>query len=130
VRNPTVGDDGVLQSTSVLSDCQLTYSAADCDREQCPWIAYSTAEPDSDPDDAPFWFDFGCIATLGCTGCGFEQQLESSYRALVEQTAPGRPNEGFLRDDSVLAVIYLTTRTTARPATRRSSTPSATTSNR
>jgi hypothetical protein len=40
-------------------------------------------------------------------GCGFHMSLDATVRALVEQSAPGRPNEGFLRPESVLVVLYL-----------------------
>jgi len=47
---------------------------------------------------------FSCMAQLGTSGCGFEQHLESMKRALE----PGNlDNEGFLRDDARLAVIFL-----------------------
>ena len=45
---------------------------------------------------------FGCMARLGTTGCGFEQPLESIYRALQ----PGK-NAGFLRDNAILAVVII-----------------------
>jgi hypothetical protein len=47
---------------------------------------------------------FSCIATLGTTGCGFEQPLESIRQALSASTLE---NTGFLRDDSLLAVVIL-----------------------
>jgi hypothetical protein len=50
--------------------------------------------------------DIGCIARLGINGCGWEQQLEASYRALV--THREGFNAGFLRGDSILVVIFLT----------------------
>ena len=34
-----------------------------------------------DPSNLPIWQDFGCIATLGTGGCGFEQPPESSLAA-------------------------------------------------
>jgi hypothetical protein len=110
--NPTTGDNGVLQNRDhgVIDGCQPTYSAADCDRAECPWLSSSADHPDdgSDPSNPPIWEDFGCIATLGTGGCGFEQQLESSLAALTTQAGPGMPNEGFLRDDSLLVVVYVT----------------------
>jgi hypothetical protein len=48
---------------------------------------------------------FGCIASVGTAGCGFEHQLESVNQAL---TAGVPENHGFLRDDAVLAVVFLT----------------------
>ena len=54
---------------------------------------------------------FSCMATVGApttagyTGCGFESQLESVYRALRD---PIPENAGFLRDDAILAVVWVT----------------------
>jgi hypothetical protein len=48
---------------------------------------------------------FSCIADLGTMGCGFEQPLEALYKALDPATTA---NSGFLRADSVLAVILVT----------------------
>lgn len=104
-ENPEAGDDGVLQNRGRLEWCDEVFSADACDREECPWLDHQGDEPDG---SLPLWDEFACIATLGTSGCGFEQPLEASYRALVEQTRPGRPNEGFLRPDSLLAIIYVT----------------------
>ena len=71
--------------------------------------------------------DFGCFATLGVNGCGFEQQLEAMLKAVSPssrddffgfsgtygtvsqfgQGAPNGPNRGFVRDDAVLAVVIV-----------------------
>jgi hypothetical protein len=52
---------------------------------------------------------FTCIAALGDSGCGFEQQLRAIVRALG---ADGRPapieNQGFLRPDAYLFIVMLT----------------------
>jgi hypothetical protein len=50
--------------------------------------------------------EFTCVATLGTGGCGFEQQLESVRRALIDRTAD--TNSGFLRADTALAVVLVT----------------------
>ncbi len=111
-EDPVRGDGGVLQNLGRLDECAVTYSAADCDRDrgECPWLTHSRDFPDdgSDPDDPPIWEDFACIATLGTEGCGFEQPLESALAALTVQAGPGRPNAGFLREDSLLAIIFVT----------------------
>lgn len=107
--NSTTGDNGVLQNRDqgTVLGCQPTYSAPGCRREECPWLAHSVEYPDADPANDPIWEDFGCIATLGTGGCGFEQQMESTLAALTVQAGPGMPNEGFLRPDSLLAIIYV-----------------------
>ncbi len=46
---------------------------------------------------------FSCIALLGTQGCGFEQPLESMMRALNNNPN----NEGFLRPNAFLAVIFI-----------------------
>jgi len=48
---------------------------------------------------------FDCVASLGTMGCGFEQPLEAMYKALDPATTA---NAGFVRADSVLAVILVT----------------------
>ncbi len=48
---------------------------------------------------------FSCMASVGSQGCGFEHQLESVYAALHN---PIPENQGFLRDDALLAVVFLT----------------------
>jgi hypothetical protein len=47
---------------------------------------------------------FACMTNLGTEGCGFEQPLEAMHAALDNNPANG----GFLRDNSVLAVIFVT----------------------
>lgn len=64
--------------------------------------------------------EFSCIAKLGKNGCGIEQQLESMLKAVTPQSSPllfagattgqGNPsgaNQGFLRDDAVLAIVNI-----------------------
>ena len=48
---------------------------------------------------------FACIARLGTSGCGLEQQLEAMRRAL-DKSVP--ENAGFLREDARLAVVFVT----------------------
>jgi hypothetical protein len=48
---------------------------------------------------------FTCMASTGDKGCGFEQQLEAVYRALHDDIPE---NRGFLRDNALLVVVYLT----------------------
>jgi hypothetical protein len=47
----------------------------------------------------------GCMASLGDAGCGFEQPLEAAYRALHDHL---HENDGFLRDDALLVVVFVT----------------------
>ncbi|MCU1277990.1 MAG: hypothetical protein JWM53_1536 [bacterium] len=59
---------------------------------------------------------FTCMATVGSRGCGFEHQLESVYAALTNRVE----NAGFLRDDALLAVVFVTNEDDgSAPATAR-----------
>ncbi len=66
-----------------------------------------------------FATDFACLARVGTDGCGFEMPLEAALKALTPSTSELRfasdsvghadgVNEGFLREDSVLAIVVLT----------------------
>jgi hypothetical protein len=101
------GDDGILRTVhgSAGAECPSTGSA------------YATFEDGGDP--AVFADEVACMAIIGTGGCGFEQQLEASLKALTPSTSELRfrdgavghgdtENSGFLRDDSALAVITVT----------------------
>jgi len=47
---------------------------------------------------------FSCIANVGIDGCGFEQTLEAMRLALDDNPN----NVGFLRDDALLAIVFIT----------------------
>ena len=48
---------------------------------------------------------FGCMASVGSMGCGYEQPIEAVYKALHDQPAE---NHDFLRDDALLVVMWVT----------------------
>ncbi len=55
---------------------------------------------------------FKCNAGIYVNGCGLEAQLESVWRALIQNDAraiPGNaaPNAGFVREDALLAIVML-----------------------
>jgi hypothetical protein len=118
---PGFGDDGILRDvpgpTADASCTTPTYASA--------YAPYSGAMP-AGLDG--FIAQISCTSALGNSGCGFEQQLEAGLLALspnaaTSYTAPGwtvpafpegrmgqgdLANAGFLRDGSVLAVIFVT----------------------
>jgi hypothetical protein len=99
--SPAAGDDGILQHATEAAGCSPDYPS---------YLSYTiggTEEPDP-ADVSALSHDFGCIAVLGTQGCSFEQQLEAALKALTLHSLPGGANEGFLRDDSMLAVIFIT----------------------
>lgn len=109
--DPITGDDGALQAQGRGEGCPIQLNSADCERASCPWLSHSPEHPDDGSIPAqglPLWEEFGCVAALGVTGCGFEQPLEASLRALTFQSNPGRSNHRFIRDDSLVVLVYLT----------------------
>ena len=78
-----------------------------------PYIQYAFGANGPTTSNLPAGQDlaatFTCMASVGSLGCGFEHQLESVYQAL-KPTLPATStnNAGFLRDDALLAVIFLT----------------------
>src|SRR5690606_24408569 len=50
---------------------------------------------------------FSCVASVGAEGPGLEMPLEAARLAIGPRVADGS-NDGFLRDDALLAVIVLT----------------------
>lgn len=90
---------------------RLVEGGADCAAQPRPWLARSQEAPDdgSDEADPPIWEDFDCLASsVGTSGCEVEQPLEAALLALTVQTRPGGPNEGFLRPDSFIAIVFVT----------------------
>jgi hypothetical protein len=95
--DPVDGDDGVLlhEPSDEVSGCDSSYP---------PFLGYASETPDT---GAIEWIGtgFACIASLGIDGCGFEQQLKASTRALIDHRDGA--NAGFLRPDSIVVIVYL-----------------------
>ncbi|MBW2735272.1 MAG: hypothetical protein JRH20_23050, partial [Deltaproteobacteria bacterium] len=94
------GDRGALQSMARVPGCPTPTD---------PWISYNkgTHNVGGCAGDAMQCVKdaFRCISTLGIEGCGFEMPLESARRAVDPML---NTNPGFLRDNALLAVIFLT----------------------
>ncbi|MBO6934459.1 MAG: hypothetical protein JJ863_05780 [Deltaproteobacteria bacterium] len=101
---PMPGDDGILlnETRSGAATCSDTFETR--------FLTYDPGVGINALAD-----DLTCLASVGLDGCGFEQQLEAMARALVPSTnmaidrgkADG-PNDGFLREGSVLIVSVVT----------------------
>jgi hypothetical protein len=69
-RHINGGDDGLLQHPGNTGPgCMATYPQ---------WLSFVQGKDNPDAIAR----DFGCIANLGTSGCGFEQQLEAGLKAL------------------------------------------------
>ncbi|MBW2735816.1 MAG: hypothetical protein JRH20_25805 [Deltaproteobacteria bacterium] len=94
------GDRGELQHTARIPGCPTPTD---------PWISYAegahnipctNADPMECVKEA-----FTCIAALGSEGCRFKMPMESARLALdISNDA----NPGFLRDDALLMVVFIT----------------------
>lgn len=90
--------------------CNVTVDVSACEGDS-PLIISST-DPryqgnDGALDRSRVSRDFGCNASVGTSGTGFEMGLDAARAALSPQLAQSA-NAGFLRDDAMLAVIFLT----------------------
>ena len=113
-----LGDDGVLRETgnTSITGCMAMYPR------------FLNFQPGGAQTPEEFGTDVGCVSTVGTGGCGFEQQLEAILKAVspsapTSWTADGYApptffrgslghadgdNVGFVRDNSVLALIPVT----------------------
>jgi hypothetical protein len=98
--NSAVGDDGCMRHTP-------NPAVAGCGSSYPTFLARNPANAASYTAEM-MAVDFTCVATLGTQGCGFEQQLKAMRRALTDQVRPGGCNTGFLREESLLALIFVT----------------------
>ncbi len=87
------GDDGKLQNSPRVSGCSPPSDAYIEDFGTTGAKNYTGTLADT----------FSCIAGLGVAGCGFESPLDSARRALT-----AGKNPGFIRDDALLALIFIT----------------------
>jgi len=51
--------------------------------------------------------DLTCLASVGTSGCPFSQPFASVLRALTLEGGPGGCNRGFLRDDALWMVLWI-----------------------
>ncbi len=115
---PDFGDDGVLltRGNTSIGGCLPTYPQ---------FLSY---DPRSGMSPSQFAAEASCVTTVGVAGCGFEQPLEAALKALSPDRATGATgpgytppaffratsghalgaNAGFVRDDSLLAVVVVT----------------------
>ncbi len=122
------GNDGQIQLVSSQYTLDRPAEFPGCDAMYPDFLEFSG--DDETARDA-FVADVACTAVLGTTGCGFEMQLESILVAITDSNAnpeisfypgtaqgasrnrsgqrtAGQANEGFFRDDSVIAIVAVT----------------------
>ncbi|MDC0667340.1 VWA domain-containing protein [Nannocystis sp. ncelm1] len=97
-------DDTML--TDRIKPTETQYS----DGEVAPrrWIERIEGETNL-PEDVTSVEAFQCFGPQGVSGCGMESHLESMYRALLQANRADSPtNYGFLRDQAILSVVFIT----------------------
>lgn len=116
--NADFGDDGLLRTIGDTSQpgCMPSYPT---------FLGY---DPAGSVSATEFAAEVACVTTVGTGGCGFEQQLEATLKALspdmpTAATGPGYApprffgdttghalgaNAGFVRDDTLLAIVLVT----------------------
>jgi hypothetical protein len=105
--DPDSGDDGCFLGPGGAAPACGGVPYAGLDPAGAPVLRRNAANADAYPIEQ-LGREFGCLATLGTNGCGFEQQLGAVRRAVVDQTAPGGCNKAFLRPDSIVVVVVVT----------------------
>jgi hypothetical protein len=96
------GDGGKLRTAPVASAVG-TPAACSSLALADPFIGYDQRAGTNNLGGADIATAFDCISAVGDAGCGFEHPLEAIYRALEPATNPG-----FVRDDALLVVVWLT----------------------
>ncbi len=94
--------------------CQIAVDISACptpeNGQEYPPLVLSSQDyrnPDGSLDKDRLKLHFGCNASVGTTGTGFEMGLESAKEALSPALLSNF-NSGFLREGAFLAVIFLT----------------------
>jgi hypothetical protein len=91
---------------NVQLEIQPTTTDLDDNASPRPWVesavGVTNLPPGTDVADA-----LRCFMPMGINGCGFESQLESMYLSLKRAVNTQEASYGFLRADSVLAIVFL-----------------------
>ena len=70
--------------------------------------AFSTGQPWMDAHSPSFPDEFACVADVGTEGNQVEQQAGAAVAALSPDLQDGGCNDGFLREESLLIVLFIT----------------------
>jgi len=92
--DPLDGEDGILHDSALQT-------AQDCDTSYPRYLHFLEGD-----DPAAIAHDVACVEVLGEDGCSFQQPLAAARRALIDHA--GDTNAGFLRDDTLLAIVFVT----------------------
>lgn len=80
-----------------------TTTTLDGEARPRPWL-----QRDNVPEGVSTAQALACWGPQGIDGCGYESPLESMRKALVRSGTDGEDGQGFLRDDALLQVVFIT----------------------
>lgn len=86
---------------------QPTETAVDTQLAPRPWLEGGRGGSNL-PEGVSMSQALACYAPQGINGCGYEAQLESAYRALGLSLEPSQDSFGFMRDDALLMLVFIT----------------------
>ncbi len=92
-----------------LADLRPTPSALEVggDAAVRPWIENILGQTNLPPEVSAAQA-FACLGPQGVNGCGFESPLQAMSRALVRAQRTTEDEFGFMRDDAILLVVFVT----------------------
>ncbi|MCR9164804.1 MAG: hypothetical protein ACE37F_14990 [Nannocystaceae bacterium] len=92
-----------------LADLRVlpTTTSVDADAQPRPWIENILGSTNL-PEDVSTEQAFACMGPQGVDGCGVEAPLRAMQRALTRAGASSEDEYGFLRDDAILLVVFVT----------------------
>jgi hypothetical protein len=101
---------GCWSSPTAETGCLLQAPAAalvgECDPTYPPFQSWNAFDDDAS-DAEGVAHAVQCLGAVGIAGCTFTQPFASVVQALTTQAAPGRCNEEFLRDDTMLYILWI-----------------------
>ena len=94
-----------------LDDTQLVITPTTTEKDDTPaarpWLQNIEGETNL-PEGISTVDAFQCFGPQGVAGCGFESHLESMWKALRGADTSGEKNFGFLREQAILSVVFVT----------------------
>ncbi len=88
-------------------EIQPTRTDLDLEAKPRPWLENIEGQTNL-PAGVGTGDAFECFGPQGVDGCGFESPLESMYKALARTYKTNEASYGFLREDALLAIIFVT----------------------
>ncbi|MEM7159237.1 MAG: vWA domain-containing protein [Myxococcota bacterium] len=116
---PGLGDEVDRREEACLESCpeslaelttvpsRLDPTADDEQPQARPWLERGLGLTNL-PEGVTTAQALACWGPQGINGCGYESPLESMYKTLLRSTRTGEAGEGFLRDDALLLVVFIT----------------------